>query len=69
LERHSPGREVTRSLIAEIAGGELGAKLRSQVAASHPEATRDEVDECFQEACRIALLDAYLEGLRAAARA
>jgi RNA polymerase sigma factor (sigma-70 family) len=35
----------------EIAGGQLGAKLRSQVAAWHPGVSRDEVDEAFQEAC------------------
>jgi len=51
---HSPGRETTKALIEQIAGGELGAKLRSQVAAWHPGATRDEVDEAFQDACVLA---------------
>jgi RNA polymerase sigma factor (sigma-70 family) len=44
-------RDLTRGLIKEIARGQLGAKLRSQVAAWHPQASRDEVDEAFQEAC------------------
>jgi len=44
-------QDLTRRLIEQIAGGQLGAKLRSQVAARHPEASRDEVEEAFQEAC------------------
>jgi RNA polymerase sigma factor (sigma-70 family) len=44
-------QDLTRGLIEEIAGGDLGAKLRSQVAAWHPQARRDEVEEAFQEAC------------------
>ena len=44
-------QDLTRGLIEEIARGDLGAKLRSQVAAWHPNASRDEVDEAFQEAC------------------
>lgn len=51
---HPPGRETTRALIERIAGSELGAKLRSQVVAWHPGATREEVDEAFQEACVLA---------------
>jgi len=51
---HPPGRERTRALIEQIAGGDLGGKLRSQVASWHPGATRDEVDEAFQEACALA---------------
>jgi RNA polymerase sigma factor (sigma-70 family) len=46
-----PGPEVTRGLIEHIASGQLGAKLRSQVASWHPGVSRDEVDEAFQEAC------------------
>jgi DNA-directed RNA polymerase specialized sigma24 family protein len=42
---------VTRALIVQIAGGELGAKLRSQVKRWHPGATRDQVEDAFQEAC------------------
>jgi RNA polymerase sigma factor (sigma-70 family) len=44
-------QDLTRGLIEEIARGHLGAKLRSQVAAWHPQANRDEVEEAFQEAC------------------
>ena len=38
-------------MIEQIAAGELGTKLRSQVVTWHPGATRDELDEAFQEAC------------------
>jgi RNA polymerase sigma factor (sigma-70 family) len=38
-------------LLERIVGGELGAKLRSQVAGWHPGATREQVEEAFQEAC------------------
>lgn len=51
LSRHPPGRERTRALIEDLAGGELGAKLRSQMIAWHPGATREDVEEAFQEAC------------------
>ena len=44
-------QDLTRGLIEQIARGELGAKLRSQVATWHPDANRDEIDEAFQEAC------------------
>jgi RNA polymerase sigma factor (sigma-70 family) len=50
-----PEREVTRRLIEAIAGGVQGARLRSQVAAWNAGATREEVAEAFQEACRLAL--------------
>jgi Phage integrase family len=46
-----PSREVTRALIVQIAGGEQGAKLRSQVTRWHPGATCDQVEDAFQEAC------------------
>jgi RNA polymerase sigma factor (sigma-70 family) len=46
-----PGPQVTRGLIEHIASGQLGGKLRSQVASWHPGVSRDEVDEAFQEAC------------------
>jgi hypothetical protein len=46
-----PDQDLTRALIAEIARGPLGAKMRSQLAAWHPQASRDEIDEAFQEAC------------------
>ena len=49
--RQLPSREVTRALIVQIAGGEQGAKLRSQVTRWHPGATSDQVEDAFQEAC------------------
>ena len=42
---------MTRALIVQIAGGEQGAKLRSQVTRWHPGATREQVEDAFQEAC------------------
>lgn len=47
----SPESGITVALIEEIAGGEAGPKLRSQVQRWFPTASRDEVDEAFQEAC------------------
>src|SRR5215207_968134 len=44
-------RDLTSEMIERIASGELGAKLRSQVASWHPGAGRDELEEAFQEAC------------------
>jgi RNA polymerase sigma factor (sigma-70 family) len=38
-------------LLERIAAGEQGAKLRSQVAAWHRGATREQIEEAFQEAC------------------
>lgn len=46
-----PGADRTRSLLAEIAGGRRGVKLRAQVLRAKPNATPDEVEEAFQEAC------------------
>src|SRR5215213_1357525 len=54
LDAHQPERQRTRRLIEAIAAGELGAKLRAQVASRHPGATIEEVEEAFQEACLIA---------------
>lgn len=48
---HHPRPGATRTQLELIAGGEQGAKLRSQVAAWHPGSTRDELEEAFQEAC------------------
>jgi RNA polymerase sigma factor (sigma-70 family) len=45
------GRERTRRHIERIAAGDLGAKLRAQVAAWHPAASTDQLEEAFQEAC------------------
>jgi RNA polymerase sigma factor (sigma-70 family) len=44
----------TRELLARIAAGDLGAKLRAQVAAWHPSATREHVEDAFQQACLLA---------------
>ncbi len=46
-----PGTERTRALLAEIAGGRRGAQLRGQVAAAKRGATREQIEEAFQEAC------------------
>ena len=46
-----PGRERTRALLEEIAGGRRGAQLRGQVAAVKRGATREQIEEAFQEAC------------------
>ena len=48
---HHPRPGASRTQLELIAGGEQGAKLRSQVAAWHSGSTRDELDEAFQEAC------------------
>jgi len=47
----SPGPERTRALLEEIAGGRRGAQLRGQVAAVKRGATREQIEEAFQEAC------------------
>jgi len=47
-------RDLTSELLERIASGELGAKLRSQVASWHPGAGREEVEEAFQQACLLA---------------
>lgn len=49
--RASHGPERTRALLEEIAGGRRGAQLRGQVAARNRGATREHVEEAFQEAC------------------
>src|SRR3954463_7671831 len=45
------GRERTRALLAEIAGGRRAVQLRGQVAAAKRGATREQIEEAFQEAC------------------
>ena len=45
------GPERTRALLEEIAGGRRAAQLRAQVAAAKRGATREQVEEAFQEAC------------------
>ena len=47
-------RRSTREWIERIAAGGRGRKLRSQVASWHPDVTRDELDEAFQQACLLA---------------
>jgi hypothetical protein len=47
----APGPERTRALLAEIAGGRRGAQLRGQVAAVKRGASREQIEEAFQEAC------------------
>jgi hypothetical protein len=46
-----PGPERTRALLVEIAGGRRAMQLRGQVAAAKRGATREQIDEAFQEAC------------------
>ena len=47
----TPGPERTRALLVEIAGGRRGVQLRGQVAAAKRGATREQIEEAFQEAC------------------
>ena len=46
-----PGPQRTQALMEEIAGGRRGAQLRGQVAAAKRGATREQIEEAFQEAC------------------
>ena len=46
-----PGPERTRALLEEIAGGRRGVQLRAQVLRAKRGATREQVEEAFQEAC------------------
>ncbi|HET6867167.1 MAG TPA: sigma-70 family RNA polymerase sigma factor [Solirubrobacteraceae bacterium] len=48
---HRPDRERTVALLEEIASGRRGEALRAQVAAWNREATWEQVEEAFQEAC------------------
>lgn len=51
----APGEGVsTRDLIERIASGELGARLRGEVAGWHPDVARVEVEDAFQQACLLA---------------
>ena len=47
--------EATVALVEHIARGEPAARLRAQVARWHPEATLDQVEDAFQEACLLAV--------------
>jgi DNA-directed RNA polymerase specialized sigma24 family protein len=48
---HRPDREATRALLEEIAGGRRGEQLRATVAGWNRGATREQIEEAFQEAC------------------
>jgi RNA polymerase sigma factor (sigma-70 family) len=54
INGHRSGREVTWALVERAACGELGARLRSQVAAWRPGATGEQVEEAVQQACLLA---------------
>lgn len=45
------GPERTRALLEKIAGGRRGVQLRAQVLGAKRGATREQVEEAFQEAC------------------
>src|SRR4051794_35846602 len=45
------GGERTRALLVEIAGGRRAVQLRGQVAAAKRGASREQIEEAFQEAC------------------
>ena len=44
----------TRALLARIVAGNLAPKLRAQVTTWHPSATREQVEDAFQQACLLA---------------
>jgi RNA polymerase sigma factor (sigma-70 family) len=48
---HRPGADTTRALLEAIARGRRGEQLRATVAAWNRGATREQIDEAFQEAC------------------
>ncbi len=48
---HPPGPETTRALLERIAGGEGGRRLRAQVARWNTDATPEQIEDAFQEAC------------------
>lgn len=47
--------EETLGFVEQIARGDAAAKLRAQVAQWHPEATLDQIEDAFQEACLLAV--------------
>src|SRR3954452_25049283 len=51
FEWHGYHHVRTRALLEEIAGGRRGVQLRAQVLAAKRGATREQVEEAFQEAC------------------
>src|SRR5215208_980675 len=48
---HRPGPERTRALLERIAGGEAGRRLRAQVARWNTDASPEQIEDAFQEAC------------------
>ena len=48
---HRPGPETTRALVERIAGGEGARRLRAQVARWNTDATPEQIEDAFQEAC------------------
>src|SRR5215210_5616535 len=48
---HPPGPETTRALLERIAGGEGARRLRAQVARWNADATPEQIEDAFQEAC------------------
>ena len=48
---HRPGPERTRALLETIAGGEAGRRLRAQVAGWNTDASPEQIEDAFQEAC------------------
>src|SRR3954453_14887382 len=48
---HRPGPETTRALLEKIAGGEAGRRLLAQVARWNTDATPEQIEDAFQEAC------------------
>ena len=51
LVGHRPGPETTRALLEAIAGGEGGRRLRAQVGRWNTDATPEQIEDAFQEAC------------------
>ena len=48
---HRPGQETTLALLEGIAGGEVGRRLRAQLARWNAGASPEQVEDAFQEAC------------------
>lgn len=48
---HRPGREITRALLEQIAGGEAGRRLHGQLARWNTDMTAEQIEDAIQEAC------------------
>src|SRR5829696_9307003 len=48
---HRPGPETTRALVEQIAGGDGARRLRAHVARWNTDATPEQIEDAFQEAC------------------